>query len=486
MRRALRCIALLYASVLTGCGSNTDGVPVGESSSLSTADDVRGGTARAPRPTLFAATVGDCSHHVTLNGNPGTVVAHARVTTLFWGGYWSGTGASERTGYDQTWNDIGNNAAFYARLAEYSTTAQTIGAGSWTGSVLANGALASGATVTEAQIQAELSAEIGAGTAPAITADSIYVIMIPPGVTSQLDQQNNFAGHHSQFGDAKRGTLPIRYAVITYSSDPTYTNPVISHELSETISDPDLSTGWWDTGDGQEIGDICRFNYVTLDGFQIEKIWSQKQCACIGAPPSADVCTAPPWNATQAYPGGSIVSFNNSEFKAAFWNQNAEPDTHNGPAGSGQPWNPPTTCQGTTTCQPSCSGKQCGDNGCGGSCGTCASDQTCSTSNQCVPTCAPACSGKQCGDDGCGGSCGSCTSGQTCDANGLCQSPTTSGNCGRIAPWDPAKPWYYYTVGEQHVGSNNHRYSCRNVAYCIDDPTSAVGATYGWTDLGPC
>jgi hypothetical protein len=33
--------------------------------------------------------------------------------------------------------------------------------------------------------------------------------------------------------------------------------------------------------------------------------------------------------------------------------------------------------------------------------------------------CTPACSGKQCGDDGCGGSCGTCGSGQTCSA-GVC------------------------------------------------------------------
>jgi len=33
--------------------------------------------------------------------------------------------------------------------------------------------------------------------------------------------------------------------------------------------------------------------------------------------------------------------------------------------------------------------------------------------------CTPSCSGKECGDDGCGGSCGTCSSGQ-CDGNGQC------------------------------------------------------------------
>jgi hypothetical protein len=40
--------------------------------------------------------------------------------------------------------------------------------------------------------------------------------------------------------------------------------------------------------------------------------------------------------------------------------------------------------------------------------------------------CTPKCSGKVCGDDGCGGSCGTCGSGQTCSPGGVC---TTGGNC---------------------------------------------------------
>jgi hypothetical protein len=43
--------------------------------------------------------------------------------------------------------------------------------------------------------------------------------------------------------------------------------------------------------------------------------------------------------------------------------------------------------------------------------------------------CQPDCTGKQCGDDGCGGSCGSCGPCQECQ-NGACQ--TTGQFCGGI------------------------------------------------------
>jgi len=118
------------------------------------------------------------------------------------------------------------------------------------------------------------------------------------------------------------------------------------------------------------------------------------------------------------------------------------------------------------TCTPDCSGKTCGDNGCGGSCGTCNTGETCNAAGTCetetctpktcadlakecgtfndgcgtnlecgtcdtgkycnagtceVGTCTPDCSGKNCGDDGCSGSCGTCNTGETCNAAGTCE-----------------------------------------------------------------
>jgi hypothetical protein len=150
-----------------------------------------------------------------------------------------------------------------------------------------------------------------------------------------------------------------------------------------------------------------------------------------------------------------------------------------GPTGMGSPNG--SALNGGTTCTPNCSGKVCGDNGCGGSCGTCASGTTCNSSGVCTSSggcahaicstgtkltsgcnacvtaicaedsyccntkwdsicvgevssvcnqscCTPTCSGKVCGDDGCGGSCGTCASGTSCNSSGQCISTCTS-NC---------------------------------------------------------
>jgi len=77
-------------------------------------------------------------------------------------------------------------------------------------------------------------------------------------------------------------------------------------------------------------------------------------------------------------------------------------------------------CQaGVCGCVPNCTDKDCGDDGCGNVCGTCAEGTTCGLDGKCA--CAPACEGKACGDDGCGAQCGTCEEGFECGAEFTCQ-----------------------------------------------------------------
>ena len=54
----------------------------------------------------------------------------------------------------------------------------------------------------------------------------------------------------------------------------------------------------------------------------------------------------------------------------------------------------------------------CGDDGCGGVCGTCGFTEQC-VNGLCIG-CEPNCLNKECGDNGCGGTCGSCSQGAQC------------------------------------------------------------------------
>ena len=73
------------------------------------------------------------------------------------------------------------------------------------------------------------------------------------------------------------------------------------------------------------------------------------------------------------------------------------------------------------SCIPDCGVRQCGGNGCGGSCGECPPGAACNEDGLCEELCEPNCTGRYCGPDGCGGSCGSCAPGSTCnEAFGRC------------------------------------------------------------------
>lgn len=92
-----------------------------------------------------------------------------------------------------------------------------------------------------------------------------------------------------------------------------------------------------------------------------------------------------------------------------------------------------TTQTDTSTppdCTPNCTGKQCGDDGCGAQCpNLCADSQTCDNGTCKSAGCTPQCGGKQCGDDGCGGTCGSCSGNTSCSASGQCTPNPVTGNC---------------------------------------------------------
>lgn len=88
-------------------------------------------------------------------------------------------------------------------------------------------------------------------------------------------------------------------------------------------------------------------------------------------------------------------------------------------------------------CKGDCTGRVCGDNGCGESCGTCSEAQEACVDGACV--CQADCAGMNCGDDGCGGECGSChPEQQYCGDTQTCVSCETA-KCGVCDEIDVSK-----------------------------------------------
>ena len=92
------------------------------------------------------------------------------------------------------------------------------------------------------------------------------------------------------------------------------------------------------------------------------------------------------------------------------------------------------TDTGACVCIPTCAGKQCGLDGCGGDCGACAQGGTCTSQGLCTSVgCEPDCWGKECGADGCGELCGQCSADSFCQDGSCfagCAADCTAKDCG--------------------------------------------------------
>lgn len=130
-------------------------------------------------------------------------------------------------------------------------------------------------------------------------------------------------------------------------------------------------------------------------------------------------------------------------------------------------------------CVPSCEGRECGDDGCGGQCAPgCDANAACMPGGAC---CTPDCAGRECGSDGCGGTCGACGLGHGCDGN--------NGTC--VVAGGLSCPAYFVCVDACASGDDACATGCRDAtdeaaAPAVDALGPCVGTNCGeCTDL-PC
>jgi hypothetical protein len=114
-----------------------------------------------------------------------------------------------------------------------------------------------------------------------------------------------FCAYHGSFNstDAVGAPIHVIYQAQPYDNVPgcqvtngpngtlvDSTNNVLSHEIFETITDPDLNA-WFRSSDGSEIGDICNFNLanpisLNANRYAIQKEYSNIDHQCVSAAPT--------------------------------------------------------------------------------------------------------------------------------------------------------------------------------------------------------
>jgi hypothetical protein len=237
------------------------------------------------------AGAGASPPHLSYGNGP--LLSSVQVYTLFWGTAWQQAAQSALlTQLNQFFDSI-LVSGLIDLLAEYSVSGQTIGHGQRIGSATITNTELGGTSkqVTDAQIQQALQGWLSIGTIPQATANTLYFVYLPPGVTATDPQGDvsckQMCGYHWFIP----GNPEVYYAVMPFPgcsgclgglSTMQALTSTSSHELCEAITDPHPWTGWNDSSNG-EIGDICAWQTALVNGFTVQKEWSNAKGTC--APP---------------------------------------------------------------------------------------------------------------------------------------------------------------------------------------------------------
>jgi hypothetical protein len=261
----------------------------------------------------------------------GPVISNVQPVAVFWSSAVNSQLTATTTGIAQFLEDVGSSTYFgvLSQYSTYGTALATAGTDQWIGNgnpsvkgyILTPSVCAGTAacTVTDAQIQAELNAQITAGNLPEPTYDSqgnantIYMTYFPPNITinySGYISCTDFCAYHNT-GYVGSSSNPLVYGVVPdefvgacvgCTDDPTDMDDMTdtsSHELAESITDTDIGlvtsadfsypAAWGDNNDDNceydEIADICEVGEgdpVTVNGrtWYVQELWSNVDGKC--------------------------------------------------------------------------------------------------------------------------------------------------------------------------------------------------------------
>ncbi len=223
------------------------------------------------------------SPQLTYRGGP--LLQSVEVFTIFWGSAWKEAEMLALSGQLNAFFEFIVTSPLLDAMGEYDVPGKVIGRGSFIGS-LTSSAPAPRATTTDASIRRFLEQRIADNAAPAPTADRLYFIYLPPGVTVTDGQDASckvFCGYHNSIREG------LYYAVMPYPecSGCRGGRPIFealtatsSHELCEAITDPVPGQGWYDDTNG-EIGDICPWKFKQIGAYTVQLEWSNRANACV-------------------------------------------------------------------------------------------------------------------------------------------------------------------------------------------------------------
>jgi hypothetical protein len=226
---------------------------------------------------------------VTYHG--GALLPHVEAQALYLGSEWVSSAANTQLAHSL--DGFVNSLVTGPYLDMLTTAGYNVGRGTASPGGFDPLKLQPASVLADASIQVDLQLAIRAGLVKAPDANRLYVIFVEPnigvGFGDDLVSEDDFLGYHGAFTghDAAGQAADIRYAVLPYpggTSDnlavPNVSTlqsltVVASHEIVESITDPDVdygALGWYDDTLNDEIADVVDLEFVTLNGYAVQRI----------------------------------------------------------------------------------------------------------------------------------------------------------------------------------------------------------------------
>ncbi len=267
----------------------------------------------------------------------GPIVQTPTIVAVFWN---ATVNSTLQANIGQFYADV-TQSSYWVALQEYGTVGlspgsnQAILPGTLGGSVVivpstCPASVTSTCRLTDAQVQAELTTQIGQGNLPPPTVDctgnsnTIYMVAFPPNISlfgpaGVGKSCVSFCAYHNT-GAYGTSSVPLVYGALM----DVFTGPcadgcggnataldnatsIAAHELVESVTDPDIGldeqdvfaspAAWGDNNNGcGEIADICEDGSagdtitVSARSWVVQEFWSNRQGKCTSTGPSMPVC----------------------------------------------------------------------------------------------------------------------------------------------------------------------------------------------------
>jgi hypothetical protein len=207
--------------------------------------------------------------------------------------FWEPSGSTVASNYDATlqqfFGDVGGSSLYGVATQYYQTVGganQFIANTSSVGGVFTDNSAYPSSSLSDSQMQAEVSKAIAANSWPTGVGNE-YFVFLAKGENECMGSSCSFTTYCAYHGNFASGSSSILYAAMPYAgtdlsgcgiqtgkatpngADTDAEISVASHEMMETVTDP-LLNAWYDLT-GSEIGDKCAYTYGTLaaDGSDI-------------------------------------------------------------------------------------------------------------------------------------------------------------------------------------------------------------------------